>query len=234
MKKVLLVCSLVFVYGYSIAQSLTATNYSSNVVHPNPFQVAQYVATINNISSSTKAVMVERTVNNLAPGHTSYFCWDVCYSESTYISGNPLAIPAGGQNNSFYFDLDPHGVTGIDTCCYKFFDMNNVSDFVEICFYVDVTTGIATTNASQRNPLSVASPNPANTLSGIKYYTDVTKNPQLVIYNLLGTKVFEARLMQNQGAYIVNVGSFDQGIYLYSLLESGKAVATQKLIVAHK
>ena len=221
-------------YFFSTAQSFTATNYSSMVVHPNPLQIAQTTATINNTSISSKDVMVERTVNILAPGHTSYFCWDVCYSESTSISTGWLPIAAGGTSNAFYFDLDPNGMVGVDTTCYKFFDMSNASDFVEICFYVDVTTGIANVNASQKNPLSVASPNPANAWSGINYYTDVTKNPMLVIYNLLGTKVLEAKLMQKQGAYIINVEGLKQGIYYYSLIENGKAVATQKLVVAHK
>ncbi len=181
--------------------------------------------------------MVERTVNILSGSHTSYFCWGIeCYSETTATS-NPASAPvinAAGAENSFYFDLDPHGTVGQDTGCYKFFDKNNASDYVEICFYVDVTTGMANVNASQANPLSVASPNPANALSGVNYYTDVTRHPQLVIYSLLGTKVFETKLMQQQGACIINVSGFEQGIYLYSLIENGKTVATKKLVVAHK
>ena len=238
MKKIILF-SLLLLGGYSIsqAQSFTATNYTSVVAHPNPFQVLQVTATINNISSSSKLVMVERTVNILSPGHSSYFCWGIeCYPETTSIS-NPSSSPtitAGGTENSFYFDLDPSGTVGQDTGCYKFFDINNVADYVEICFYVDVTTGIVNLNASQKNQLSIASPNPANTLSGVNYYTDVTKDPRLVVYNLLGKEVFEAKLTQKQGVYIINVEDLKAGIYLYSLTENEKTVATQKLVVAHK
>jgi hypothetical protein len=203
-------------------------------VQPNPFQVAQATVTINNISASSKDVMVQRMVNILGNGHTSYFCWDVCYGETVNMSSNPLTIAAGGSSSAFYCDLDPHGSAGLDTGCYRFFDMNNASDFVDVCFYFDVTTGIATVNASQTNPLSVASPNPANTLSGVNYYTDVTKSPKLVIYDLLGGKVFETKLMQRQGTYIINVSDLKQGIYLYSLIENEKTVATKKLVVAHK
>jgi hypothetical protein len=105
---------------------------------------------------------------------------------------------------------------------------------VETCITYDIGTGIGTIGASPINPLSVAAPNPANTVSGISYHTDVNKNPKLVIYDLLGTKVFEAKLLQKQGAYLINVSEFNQGIYMYSLIENGKTVATRKLVVAHK
>jgi hypothetical protein len=236
MNKAIFTSALVLTYGFAIAQSFTASNYTANIVHPNPFQIVSVPATINNISSSTKEVMVERTINILAPGHTSYFCWGIeCYSDTTSMS-NPLSAPnitAGGSENSFYFDLDPHGAAGPDTGCYKFFDKNNASDYVEVCFYVDVTTGIANVNSSQANPLSVASPNPANTLSGVNYYADLTKDPRLDVCNLLGEKIFEAKLMQKQGAYIINVEDFKPGIYFYSLIENEKTIATKKLVVAH-
>src|SRR5258705_576738 len=178
--------------------------------------------------------MIERTSNILTPGHTGYFCWDVCYSESTNQSTGFLTVQPGADNSSFYCDIDPHGVGGNDTVCYRFYDSNNASDYVDICMYFDISTGITTVDASQLNPLSVASPNPANTWSGINYYTDVTKNPTLVIYDLLGSKVFETKLVQKQGAYILNVSDFKQGIYMYSLIENGKPVATKKLVVTHK
>lgn len=226
--------SMVLAYSYGGAQSLTATNYTSVVLHPNPLQVAQVGATIHNTTGSAIAVMVERTANILAPNHTSYFCWDVCYGETVDMSTNPINIQANDSSIAFYSDLDPHGFTGIDTGCYKFFDQNNAGDFVEICFYFDVTTGVNTVTNSQTNPLSFASPNPANTYCGIGYYTDLTKNPSLVVYNMLGGKVYETKLTQKYGAHILNVADFKQGIYLYSLIENGKTVATRKLVVSHK
>jgi hypothetical protein len=54
------------------------------------------------------------------------------------------------------------------------------------------------------------------------------------VYDVLGGKVFETNLVQKQGAYILNVSDFKQGVYLYSLIENGKSVATKKLVIAHK
>ena len=234
MKKLVLASLLILAYAGSQAQSFTLVNPVTNYYSTNVSQISQGYVTIHNGSASAKDVMVERTVNILAPGHTGYFCWDVCYGETVSMSTAPLIVQANSDNNAFYCDIDPHGVGGLDTVCYRFFDANNAADNVYICMYFDISTGIASVNASQVNPLSIASPNPANTLSGINYYTDITKSPKLVIYDLLGSKVFEAKLVQKQGAYIVNVSDFKQGIYLYSLIENGKTVATRKLIVAHK
>lgn len=234
MKKTVLISLLILAYAGSQAQSLTLVNPVTHIASPNASQIAQGFITVRNVSASAKDVMVERILNNLAPGHTGYFCWDVCYGETVNMSANPLTIQPSTDNYSFYCDVDPHGVMGLDTVCYRFFDANNASDNVEICLYFDIGTGIPSVNASQKNQLSVASPNPANTLSGINYYTDITKNPKLVIYDLLGGKVFEAKLVQKQGAYILNVADLNQGVYLYSLIENGKTVATKKLVVAHK
>ena len=227
----------VFILSYSgiRAQSFTLVNPVTQYNSSNVSQISQGFATIHNSSASSKDVMVIRTVNNLAAGHTGYFCWDVCYAPTVDTSMGSLPVAAGADNSSFYCDIDPHGAAGLDTVCYRFYDANNASDYVDICMHFDISTGINTiVNASPMNPLSVASPNPANTISGINYYTDVTKNPKLVVYNLLGSKVFETNLVQKQGAYILNVSEFNQGIYMYSLIENGKTVATKKLVVTHK
>lgn len=234
MKKSVLTALLILAYAASQAQSFNLVNPTTHYSNANTAQVSQGFATINNSSASSKNVMVERTVNNLAPGHTGYFCWDVCYGESVNLSSGYLTIAAGANNSSFYCDIDPHGSAGVDSVCYSFFDMTNSADHVDICMYFDIGTGISTVDASATSPLSAASPNPANTLSGISYNTDVTKNPKLVIYDLLGGKVFETRLIQKQGAFILNVSDFKQGVYVYSLVENDKIVATRKLVVTHK
>ena len=217
-------------YGQSLSFVSPVSQYANSDVN----QIMSGFLTVHNGSSSAKDVKVLRTVDNIAPGHSSYFCWDVCYAPSQSVSAGYLTIQPGADNNFFVSDVDPQGVAGMDTICYSFYDMNNITDHIDICLTYDITTGIPTIVSSQSNPLSVASPNPASTLSSINYYTDLTKNPKLVIYDLLGGKVFEMNLLQRQGVYIVNVSEFKQGIYLYSLLENGKAVATQKLVVSHK
>jgi|SRR5436853_5382763 len=234
MKKIVLASLLVLAYAGIRAQSFTLVNPQINYSNPNTSQISQGFVTIHNNASSAKDVMVERITNILSPGHTGYFCWDVCYGETIDISAHSVTVQPNANDSHFYCDIDPHGVGGIDTVCYRFFDANNAPDNVDICLYFDIGTGVPSVNAPQTSKLSVASPNPANTLSGISYYADVTKNPKLVVYDLLGGKVFETNLVQKQGAYILNVSDFKQGVYLYSLIENGKSVATKKLVIAHK
>src|SRR5690242_12570077 len=143
MKKLLFTSLLVLFYAASQAQSFTLVNAVTYYSNPNVSQISQGFLTIHNGSSSAKDVKVERTVNTLTPSHTGYFCWDVCYSESTNISTGHLTIQPNTDNNSFYCDIDPHGVAGLDTVCYSFFDASNLADHVDVCLYFDIgSTGI--------------------------------------------------------------------------------------------
>lgn len=234
MKKLLLTSLLASIYIASQAQSFTTVNPVTNYSNTNVSQISQGFVTIHNGSASAKDVMVQRTVNSLASTHTGYFCWDVCYAPSVNVSVGHITVQPNSDCNSFYCDVDPHGAAGLDTTCYSFYDANNPSDHVDICLYFDIGTGISSIDGVTQSPLSIASPNPANTLSGINYNADISKDPKLVIYDLLGGKVSEIKLLQRQGTCIVNVSEFRQGIYLYSLVENDRIVATKKLVVAHK
>src|SRR5262245_47711558 len=125
MKKLLLASLLVLTYAGTWAQSFTLVNPVTNYYSSNTSQISQGFATIHNGSASAKDVMVERTANILAPGHTSYFCWDVCYGDAVDLSTGFLTVQSNADNSSFYCDVDPHGTAGIDTICFKFFDQNN-------------------------------------------------------------------------------------------------------------
>jgi len=234
MKKVILLSALALAYYYGAAQSFTFVNPVSNYSNSNVSQTLQAFVTIHNGSSTAKDVKVRRTQNILASGHTNYFCWFLCYDDTINLSSASITVQPGTDNFDFSTDVDPHGAAGIDTVCFRFFDVNNASDNADICLYFDIGTGIPTVITPQQNALSVASPNPANNWSEVSYYADVTKNPKLMVCDLLGGKIFETNLLQKQGVYILNVADFKQGIYLYSLIENGKTVATKKLVVAHK
>ena len=61
------------------AQSFTASNV---FISGSPLFLLEGHATIHNNSSTSKDVLVNRTVNSLTPGHMSYFCWFECYGET--------------------------------------------------------------------------------------------------------------------------------------------------------
>ncbi|HLG34200.1 MAG TPA: T9SS type A sorting domain-containing protein, partial [Bacteroidia bacterium] len=214
-------------------QSLTATGASTPLSgDENTLLVAE--VTIHNGAANTLDVLAERTVNNLAPGHTSYFCWFItCYPVNVSLATDPASILSDSNEYSFRGYLNPNGNFGQSTVCYKFFDMNNVTDSVFVCFDYDIVTGIQVAGASATNPLSVASPNPANNLTSINY-NSTNVNSRIVVYNLLGVAVKEVKLNSKQGALILATSDLNQGVYFYSLISGEKIMATKKLVVAHK
>lgn len=235
MKLFTLILSFTLAYFVGSAQSLTATD-ATTPLSGDTTDLLDATVTIHNSATDSLDVMCERIINNLAPGHGSYFCWDICHTESVSISANPRRIAGGGGfTYAFYGYVKSYGFYGKDTVCYNFFDMNNASDAVSVCFAYEYlnTTGIQVLGASASNPLSSASPNPANNLTNINYNSP-NINSRIIIYNLLGVAVKEIKLTGKQGALIITTSDLIQGVYYYSLISGEKTLATKKLVVAHK
>jgi hypothetical protein len=236
MKKITLFTLFVAASIFSVAQSLSLSGATTPVAG-DPNSSVEGVVTITNISSSSIDILVERTVNNLASGHTSNFCWGInCYGDATNITpiGDEITLGAGADTDCFHGWLNPHGFEGQSTVTYNFFNMNNLNDNVSQTFVYDMVTGIPVAGVSAANPLSEASPNPANSLTGINYSTDGKSNAKIIIYNLLGTAVKEVKLNSKQGSLILATSDLNAGVYYYSLVTGNKTLATKKLVIAHK
>jgi len=233
MKKITLILSFALATTFSYAQSLSA-NGATTPLSGDETTLLEGLVTIHNSSVNPITVLVERTTNNLATGHTSNFCWGItCYGDNTSLASDPETIAANSDNNSFHGWLNPHGNFGHSTVCYNFFDMSNLNDAVSLCFDYDFATGIQVSGVSISNPLSQASPNPANNMTSISY-AGTSNNSRLIIYNLLGNAVKEITLNEKLGTLVIATSDLRQGIYYYSLFTNGKIVSTKKLVIAHK
>jgi hypothetical protein len=236
MKKITLLTLFVALSIFSFGQSLSLTGATTPVAG-DPNSSVEGLVTITNISSASVDILVERTANNLAVGHTSNFCWGInCYGDATSITpvGDEITLAAGQDTDCFHGWLNPHGFEGQSSVTYNFFNMNNLNDNVTQTFVYDMVTGIPIAGVSLVNPLSEASPNPANSLTGINYVTDGKSNSKIIIYNLLGTAVKEVRLNNKQGSLILATSDLDAGVYYYSLVSGSKTLSTKKLVIAHK
>ena len=75
--------------GSLSAQSISLSNYSTTVSGNYNFALTSYV-TITNNSQTDYLMMVERTVQNLVPGHDEFFCvGSFCYQPGTALSTWP-------------------------------------------------------------------------------------------------------------------------------------------------
>jgi len=227
MKKIYLIALFtMFCIGVQ-AQSLTATNiYFSG----DPAFFMEGHATITNVSSTPKDVTVQRTVNNLFPGHNSYFCWVQCYGSQTSIAPDNMTLVPGENTDIFRGDLETFGISGISIVSYCFYDANNISDSVCVEYIYDATTGLNEAVAG-KNYISKAYPNPASTTTN--FYVNLaktSKNARLKFFNMLGAEVKDVAVLQN--TVKVNVSDLKSGVYFYSLIVDGKSTTTGKLMVS--
>ena len=220
----IVICLSAFVVN---GQSLTATNV---MISGDPLFFMEGHATITNVSSTSKDVAVQRTVNNLFSGHNSYFCWVQCYGSGTSISPDNITLAPGGETDLFRGDLETFSISGISLVSYCFYDANNVSDSVCVEYLYDATTGLAEV-VTGKNFISKAYPNPAS--STTNFYVNVAKggkNARLKFFNMLGAEVKDIAIQQN--SVKVNVSDLKSGIYFYSLWVDGKSTTTGKLMVS--
>jgi len=227
---IILIC---FATGDLKAQSLQAQN-ATLYLQGDGASIIQGFVDIYNVSATDLDVLVERVIDDLAPGHESNFCWgQFCFGSSTSLSPFSEPIPAGDYNQSFRGDLDPHGLMGLSRVTYCFFDELNPADSICMEFVYDVALGI-NENASY-NYLSAPYPNPADGFTKISYgLAAPSADVKIVLHNMLGEKMKEFGTKAQQKSFILNTSSLRQGVYFYSLVAGGKVISTSKLVVGHK
>jgi len=218
------------------AQSFSLQNINNHVLGDASVFQYELTAEVVNNSSSTKDVMMLRAINNLAPGHTSLFCWGAnCYGESVDLSPNPETIGPGGfslaraDGRTYFFP----GLTKVTYCWY---DAADILDSICLEFTYDISpTGIHEVYNSTTDFISMPQPNPADGLTSIAYHLNTLNNEsKIVFYNVIGSKIHEVKLDDSKQSIQINTSLFQPGVYYYSLLSGGKAISTNKLIVSHK
>ena len=115
---------------------------------------------------------------------------------------------------------------------YTFFDQNNQSDSVVAHITYDaLSTGI---NEVQRGFLSNAYPNPATSIATINYNLPSLNNGHVYLYNLLGVLVKDIALTNLQSMVVISTSDLSAGVYTYTLVNEGKFVSANRLVVSHR
>jgi hypothetical protein len=213
-------------------QILEAIHPVLNYAGPNNVKLTA-LADITNNGPNSLDVLAERYIQNMSPGHYSYFCWTVCYDTSTYISPSAVTIASGGTYSLFEGWAGTDNTPGHDEVTYRYYDMNGNSDTLYLVFTYDFNpTGIKEYYANKYG-LVVSGPNPAHTFTTVNYSSLGQKEGKLIISNLLGSKVDEYRLSPKTSTQSVPVSNLKAGIYIMSLVVDGIVTSSKKLIVAH-
>lgn len=189
--------------------------------------------TVHNNGSTSIDVMVKKTELSVVPGSTNSFCWDICYPTTTYASAHWVSIASGSSDSThFSGDYSNYGTLGSSLIRYTFFNRSNANDSVSVIVNF-TTTPTAISESVFSIEFSNAYPNPASNFVNFNYNLQGTSSAEFVITDLLGSELYRAELENENNKLMIDVASFNAGVYFYSLRVDGKMQFTRKLIVRH-
>lgn len=191
---------------------------------------------VQNSSDSDKAVRARRNVISEVSGSVNYFCWGVCFDETTNVSPAGLAqlIPPGGINTTFYAHYKPMGNAGETVIEYCFFNASDINDQTcqTVRYCVDVECLVNQNEIEEEFVISDLSPNPLKGLGSFTYeFKNQPQTAKFVVRNMVGQIVKETNIQGKSGVVIVDGAEYTSGIYLYSIVADGKTLSTKRMIV---
>jgi hypothetical protein len=193
---------------------------------------------VKNISEDTLSWRCRREIVSSVAGSTNYFCWGVCFMESTDISpaGIAVSLIPGEINNSFYAHYKPNNNAGMSTIRYCFFNLDDNTE--ELCytvnFCVDSECLVGVDEASTAVSFSAVRPNPVTDFGAISYNINQSfAKANLFIFNGVGQVVKQESLQMRNGLLVFNAADLANGVYSYTIQVDGKPAEMQKLVVQH-
>lgn len=206
--------------------------FSSN---PDIDIMVAYVWVKNTTSTEMQNLFVRRITNYAVESTDNNFCFGIqCYPP--FLDESTIADTAkvGILNKSFTGDYNPYGHSGLTSITYEFFDDLTFADAPvssKVTFEYHLSA-----NSINEDKLVFKGPfpNPASQYANFEYTLPAASdNAQLIIRNMLGVEIENAKIENRSGKKAINVSSYPPGIYFYTLLVDGKVIQSKKLIVKH-
>lgn len=187
---------------------------------------------VTNISDASVSVRCSRSVISEIAGSSNYFCWGVCYGETTNVSLLAQTILASDTNYTFYAHYKPQGNAGETLINYCFFNVANPTDqacqIVSFCYESSCPVNV---EEVEHPKLELVGSNPLKGLSFLNYKLPSGETEgQLVITNLQGKLVKKAIVKGNSGSVLMNSEDFASGVYQFTLVTS-KGQETVRFVV---
>ena len=187
---------------------------------------------MRNLTDQDLNVLVKKEVIEDLEGVSNYFCWGLCFGPDTYVSPNPVAVPANSVTSigalSFHamFDEDVFGKVQVRFSAY---DERHPEDAVTInVIFHKSGEGVHEVCAVR---FGQAYPNPASSVVNFDYNINASDRASVSVYNLLGQEVKSQQVNGVQGHLSVSVADLNEGIYFCKLFVNGCAVSTEKFVV---
>jgi hypothetical protein len=212
--------------------SVAQTTYNFNV---DTSASGSFMFNVHNPTSSSVTIKVKKYLIFNAGGDVTSFCIGTnCYGSSTTLSG-AVSIPANSNLGSgFLTDFVASNTNNTARVVYTIFDTTTPSDSITTIINYNVSSSITGIKqiTSTYNVSNIA-PNPANNSISLAYDLKNTNQPASVkIYNMLGTLVKTSSLETYSNATKIDIASFEEGMYFYSVTIGSKVIKTGRLVVA--
>lgn len=195
---------------------------------------------VRNISDSTNTVRAKRVVQSAVAGSTNYFCWGVCFQETTDVSPLGVSVPmaAGTINTSFYAHYRPNGNAGQTAIQYCFFNRYDETDQVcnTVYFCVDQQCVLSAEELSMQNhQLGEFYPNPASGLTTIQYQHKQSdlEGLNIEIYDQSGRLVKSSPLNTQSGVVLFDTHELESGAYVCMIKSRSQYLGVRPLVVVH-
>jgi hypothetical protein len=236
MKKNLLFFGFALSFIMTSAQSVVLVNPVTQVIGDATTltgageMVAEWPVT--NISNASISLKCSRSVISAVAGTSNYFCWGVCFGETTNVSLISQTILPSDTNHTFYAHYKPLGNPGQTIIRYCFFNVDNPSDQacqnVSFCYESDCAMEVAEESATK---FELVGSNPLKGLSFINYQMPQGINEgQLLITNTLGELIEKSTVKGNSGSILLNAQDYSSGIYQFTL-STAKGKQTVRIVV---
>ena len=188
---------------------------------------------LRNVTSNDLSVVIKKEDVENPEGVMNSFCWgEHCYGPDTYVSPNPVVIPAnsitGEADLSFHAMFDEN-VFGKVQVRFSAYEERHPEDAVTInVVFHRSGEGIHEVGAVR---FGQAYPNPASSVVNFDYNINAGDRASVSVYNLLGQEVKNQQVNGMQGHLSVSVADLNEGIYFCKLFVNGSAVSTEKFVV---
>lgn len=179
---------------------------------------------VTNNTSSDMDIKLRRTDIEVGTGTMNYFCWaGNCFPPHIDESTSHLTLGPGESSSDIEFSghLMPNGFFGDSYVEYKFFNMNDASEFVKVETQF-ASTGVGVEDKSIEFNVY---PNPASdNVTIITKYNMVSVS----ILNSLGQLISHENVGDDK--YQMNTSNLDKGMYFIKLLSDGEMITKQLII----
>lgn len=240
MKKSIFTLVLMAVIGCVSAQSLqfewNGHVYSEGeeiVCTNDEFGFGEYIQhmQLRNLTSNDLDVIVEKEVIEDLEGTSNFFCWGLCFGPDTYVSPNPVAIPANALTDegalSFHTMFD-EPVFGKVLVRYSAYEERHPEERVTI----NVVFHKSGEGLNEKPVVYFGQPYPNPARSTVSFdYNLSGSTATAVIYNLVGQEVMRQEINTFDGKMSFSVAELNDGIYFCSVMRNGQAFATVKFVV---